>query len=115
MTTYTTADAPAIRVALLSIVSGVDLLDNRPSIDDAERASIRDHIKGSFYALDRLGVPYSVQNAAIHKGGRNQGRRYASAIVRDILEQYAPRLTPEARREWYDYRTAQIAGEAVSP
>lgn len=73
MTTYTAADAPAIRLALLSIVSGVDLLDNRPSIDDAERASIR-----------------------------------------DILEQYAPRLTPEARREWHDYRAARTAGEAVS-
>lgn len=112
--TYTEADYHSIRTALLSVVSGVDLLDNDRALDSAEESSIRDHIEGSFYALDRLGVPYSVQNAAIYQGGRNQGRRYASAIVRDILEQYAPRLTPEARREWHDYRAARTAGEAVS-
>lgn len=111
--TYTTDDRHAVRLALLSIVSGVDLLDNRRNLGDDERASIRDHIKGSFEALDRLGVPYSVQNAAIGAGSCNNERRPASYIVRDILEQYADRLTPEGRREWYDFRAARLQGATI--
>ena len=112
--TYTTDDRHAIRLALLSIVSGADLLDNTRHMDDRERDSIRDHIEGSFAALDRLGVPYIVQNAAIGAGSRNNQARPASCIVRDILDQYAHRLTPEARREWYNYRAARVTEEATT-
>lgn len=106
--TYTTDDRHAIRLALLSVVSGVDLLDNHRNLDDAEQDSIRGHITGSLAALDRLGVPYIVQNAAIGAGSRNNERRPASAIVQDILDKYAHRLTPEARREWHDFRLARL-------
>ena len=104
--TYTEADYHGIRTAILSVVSGVDLLDNDRALDSAEESSIRDHIEGSFDQLDRLGVPYVVQNAAISAGSRNNRRRPASFIVREIMDNYAHRLTPEARREWYELRAA---------
>lgn len=57
-------------------------------------------IEADFAALDRLGVPYIVQNAATGAGSRNKGTRPTFFLVRDIMDKYAHRLTPEARQEW---------------
>ena len=104
---YTVADLPDIRLLLLSLVSGMDILDNRPETPEEEKKSIREAIEADFAGLDRLGVPHIVQNAAIGAGSRNNGKRPISFLAREILDQYAHRLTPEARREWYDFRQSQ--------
>ena len=108
MITYTAADLSDIRLLLLSLVSGMNVLDNQPSTPEAERQTIRQAIEADFAALDRLGVPYIVQNAAIGAGSRNKGTRPASFLIHDILSKYAHRLTPEARQEWRKFREERI-------
>ena len=103
MKTYTAADLSDIRLLLLSVVSGMDILDNRPSTPEAERETIGGTIKADFDGLDRLGVPYVVQNAAIGAGSRNKSALPASSLTRDIMDKYAHRLTPEARQEWREF------------
>lgn len=112
MITYTAADLSDIRLLLLSLVSGMDILDNQPSTPEEERQTIRETIEADFAGLDRLGVPYIVQNAATGAGSHNKGTRPASFLAHEILEQYAHRLTPEARREWYDFRQSQTPEES---
>ena len=107
--TYTTNDRHAIRALLLSLVSGMDILDNQPSTPEAERQTVKDSIEADFDGLDRLGVPYIVQNAAIGAGSQNKGARPASFLVHEILDKYAHRLTPEARQEWREFADAQRA------
>ena len=103
MIAYTIADLRSIRLLLLSLASGMDILDNQPSTPE-ERQTIRETIEADFVGLDRLGVPYIVQNAAIGAGSRNGGKRPTSFLVRDIMDKYAHRLTPEARQEWRELR-----------
>lgn len=100
MIAYTAADLSSIRLLLLSLASGMDILDNQPSTPEVERQTIRETIEADFAALDRLGVPYIVQNSAIGAGSRNKGMRPTSFLVRDIMDKYAHRLTPEARQDW---------------
>lgn len=107
--TYTTNDRHEIRALLLSLVSGMDILDNRPSTPEEERQTIQQTIEADFADLDRLGVPYIVQNAATGAGSRNNGTRPASFLVHDIMDKYAHRLTPEARQEWREFAEAQRA------
>ena len=108
MITYTTADLADIRLLLLSLASGMDILDNQPSTPEEERQTVREAIDADFAGLDRLGVPYIVQNAAIGAGSRNKGTRPASFLIHDILSKYAHRLTPEARQEWRKFREERI-------
>lgn len=109
--TYTTADLADIRLLLLSLASGMDILDNQPATPEQERQTVREAIEADFAGLDRLGVPYTVQNAAIGAGSRNKGKQYISRLVQDIMEQYAHRLTPEARQEWREFAEAQKQAE----
>lgn len=109
MITYTAADLSDIRLLLLSLASGMDILDNQPSTPEAERQTIQEAIEADFADLDRLGVPYIVQNAAVGAGSRNRGARPTSFLVRDIMDKYAHRLTPEARQEWRQYREERTA------
>lgn len=109
MITYTAADLSEIRLLLLSLASGIDILDNQPSTPEAERQTIRETIEADFAGLDRLGVPYIVQNSAIGAGSSNKGKRPTSFLVRDIMDKYAHRLTPEARQEWRQYREERTA------
>ena len=111
MITYTTADLADIRLLLLSLASGMDILDNRPSTPEEERQTIRETIEADFKGLDRLGVPYTVQNAAVGAGSHNKGRQYISRLVQNIMDQYAHRLTPEARQEWWEFAEAQKQAE----
>lgn len=106
--TYTAADLSSIRLLLLSLASGIDILANRPDTPEEERQTIRETIEADFAGLDRLGVPYIVQNATIGAGSRNKGARPASFLVCDILDKYAHRLTPEARQEWRKFREGRI-------
>lgn len=110
---YTTADLLDIRLLLLSLASGMDILDNRPGTPEEEK-TIREAIEADFVGLDRLGVPYIVQNAAIGAGSRNNGKRPISFLVREILDQYAHRLTPEAREEWRRFAEEQKEAEKHS-
>ena len=107
MITYTAANLSDIRLLLLSLVSGMDILDNRPETPEEEKKSIREAIEADFAGLDRLGVPYIVQNAAIGAGSRNNGKRPISSLVREIMGKYAHRLTPEAREEWRRFAEEQ--------
>lgn len=109
MITYTAADLSEIRLLLLSLASGMDILDNQPSTPESELQTIQEAIEADFAGLDRLGVPYIVQNAAIGAGNRNKGTRPASFLIHDILSKYAHRLTPEARQEWREFAEAQRA------
>lgn len=106
---YTAADLSDIRLLLLSLASGMDILDNRPETPEEEKKSIREAIEADFVGLDRFGVPYIVQNAALGAGSRNNGKRPISSPVREIMDKYAHRLTPEARQEWRDFAEAQRA------
>lgn len=106
--TYTAADLSSIRLLLLSLASGIDILNNQPDTPEEERQTIRETIEADFAGLDRLGVPYIVQNAAIGSGSRNKGTRPASFLIHDILSKYARRLTPEARQEWFEFREERI-------
>lgn len=108
---YTTADLSDIRLLLLSLASGMDILDNRPTTPEEEQKTIREAIEAGFAGLDRLGVPYTIQNAAIGAGSRNNGKQYVSRLVQNIMDQYANRLTPEARQEWREFAEAQKQAE----
>lgn len=114
MITYTAANLSDIRLLLLSLVSGMDILDNQPSAPESERQTIRETIDADFAALDRLGVPYIVQNAATGAGSRNKSMSPASFLVRDIMVKYAHRLTPEARQEWRTFAQEQRGADKHS-
>ena len=88
-----------IKNILLSIISAADLLENT-RLNAEETRAIRGIMECNFSDADRLGIPYKVQNAALAAGYSNRGRRYCSDLVREIMQQYADRLTPEARAEW---------------
>ena len=95
-----------IKSILLSIISGTDLLENT-RLDAEETRAIRGIMECNFSEADRLGIPYKVQNAALAAGYSNQGRRYCSDLAREIMQQYADRLTPEARAEWKAFCAAR--------
>lgn len=111
---YTTADLSDIRLLLLSLASGMDILDNRPRTPEEEKKYIQEAIEADFVGLDRLGVPYIVQNAALGAGSRNNGKSPISFLVREIMGEYAHRLTPEAREEWRRFAEEQKEAEKHS-
>lgn len=87
---------------ILSIISASDLLENARLTTD-ERRALRDIMECNFNEADRLGIPYSVQNAALSAGAANHGRRYCSDLAREIMQRYADRLTDSARAEWRSF------------
>lgn len=91
-----------IKNLILSIISASDLLENA-RLNDGERRALRDIMECNFSEADRLGIPYKVQNAALVAGCSNRGRRYCSSLTTEIMQQYANRLTPEARAEWKEF------------
>lgn len=111
---YTAADLSDIRLLLMSLASGMDILDNQPTTPEEEQKTIREAIEADFVGLDRLGVPYIVQNAALGAGSRNSGKRPISSLVREIMGKYAHRLTPEAREEWRRFAEEQKETEKHS-
>ena len=86
--------------ALLCIVSGNDLIHNRASLSEDERRSIRSAMECTLADLDNMGVPFSVQNAALYAGEDNKQKRYCSSFVSEIMEKYADKLSDEARSSW---------------
>ena len=95
-----------IKNILLSIISAADLLENARLTAEETRA-LRGCMECNFSDADRLGIPYKVQNAALAAGYSNKGRRYCSDLTREIMQQYADRLTPEARAEWKAFCAAR--------
>jgi hypothetical protein len=88
-----------IKMLLLSTISGADLLENF-LLEDYDRATIRDCMKCNFDEMDRIGVPYIVQNAALVAGHKNKGKRPCMALTTELMEEYADRLTELACNEW---------------
>ena len=88
-----------VKNLILSIVSASDLLENG-RLDAEERRTICGIMECNFAEADRLGVPFIVQNAALAAGRQNRRRRYCSDLAREIMQQYADRLTDSARAEW---------------
>ena len=97
-----------IRRLLISMISAADLLESA-RLDDEERRSISDIQRCNLDDADRLGIPYSVQNAALAAGRAMHRRGYASNIVDAIMTENAAKLTEEHRAAWKAYRTARIA------
>ena len=97
-----------LRNLLAAIVSASALLDHG-HISEDERRSLRSNIQANFEQADRLGVPYSVQNAAISAGRKlDLARESAQAKARQIIRENAARLTAEYRAEWREYRLAHV-------
>ena len=97
-----------LRNLLAAIVSASALLDHG-HISEDERRALRSNIEATFDQADRLGIPYSVQNAAIFAGRKlDMGRESAQAKARQIIRENADRLTAEYREEWREYRLAHV-------
>jgi len=96
-----------IRRLLTSIIAAADLLENG-CLNDSERRSIRDIQDCNLQDADKLGVPYSVQNAALAAGTAMKRRGYSAAEADALMEKYAEKLTPEFRSEWKKYREMRI-------
>ena len=69
------------------------------------------------YTGDRQEVPEVLRLSDLYQGSGSA--EVEVKVLRDdgtgdILDQYAHRLTPEARREWYNYRAARVTEEATT-
>ena len=97
-----------LRNLIASMVSASALLVHG-NLDAEEARSVRSSLEADFSDADRLGVPYSVQNAALYAGRRlNLNSDSAQDAARRIMQEYAERLTPDHMADWKAYRLAHV-------
>lgn len=84
-----------IRMILMSLCSAIDILSNRShTLTFEEIRYFQENVELNFVELDRLKVPYVVQNAVIAVGEKNRGRNYVSTLVFEMMAQYVGQLLP---------------------